>query len=264
MLTTSENSNPKISCIYINYRSAQFLERSLRGLFQNERSVPFEVIVVNNDKGEKELIEALQKKYPIRIFEAFHNPGFGASANAGAREAKGEILFFINPDTQWQKPLFQEITRVFENNSALGALGLQLISPKGEPETKSAGNFFVFPKFFSHPRREEKVEWVSGGALFVPINIFQELKGFDERFFMYFEDMDFCLRLQQKGYRIVLSPDQQLIHLGGKSHVTKKTQKAIYDRSLYEYTKKHWSSFQYLLFRFMHPCYRFFFPYGRS
>lgn len=264
MPTTFVNSKPEISCIYVNYRSAEFLLDSLQSLFLHETTVPFEVIVVNNDEQEKNTLEALQQKYPLHIIEAFHNPGFAASANKGAEEARGNILFFVNPDTKWQESFFQEAVQVLNNTPHLGALGIQLISPTGIFEGQNTGKHFSFLGIFQKNERSQEVDWLSGGALFVHKNIFQKLGGFDKQFFMYFEDMDFCLRLQKEGYQLKLHTEKKIMHLGGKSHRSKRIQKKIYDQSLYRYTKKHWPFYQHLLFHILHPCYRFFFPYGRN
>ncbi len=266
MPTTIENFKPEISCIYVNYRSSSLLESSLRSLLEHETSVPFEIIVVNNDRNEKKEIDELCKKYGAERIEAFQNPGFGSSINTGAAKAQGEILFFINPDTRWKSPFFPTVLDKFHSNKNIGALGIQLVSPEGVPESIKEGKVFSLSmmSFVSGTDTPPRSAWVSGGALFIPKHIFQEVGGFDERFFMYFEDMDLCFRLQKQGYEIVFQDNCQIIHLGGKSHVTKASQKQIYDRSLYLYTKKHWSPFTHFFFRVFHPFYRLLFPYGRK
>lgn len=264
MLTTSENSKPAISCIYVNYHSEGFLERSLESLVQYEIQVPFEVIIVNNDETEKTEVAVLGKKYGAKVVENFHNPGFGTAANRGAEEAEAPLLFFINPDTEWRESFFAEVSKKFAEEKNLGALGIQLISPEGIPETRAKGKVFTLGNSFWPFFSMRQSDWLSGGALFIPANIFHEIGGFDERFFMYFEDMDLCVRLQKIGYKLALHTEQQLIHFGGKSHSTKKSQKSYYDQSLYKYTKKHWSAWQHHVFHLLHPVYRFLFPYGRK
>lgn len=262
MPTIFENSKPEISCIYVNYRSARLLESSLASLFRHESDTPFEVIIVNNDQNEQEAIIPIAQKYNATVLEAFHNPGFGTSANTGANRARGEILFFINPDTEWKEPFFESIQKKFSESKDLGAVGVQLVNPKGVPEEQGIHSRFLFPNPF---RKKEKknIEWLSGGALFIPKNIFLSVAGFDENFFMYFEDMDLCSRIQKSGHTLALHQDQELIHFGGQSHRTKKSQKKVYDQSLYRYTRTHWPLWQHVCFRILHPLYRFFFPYGR-
>ena len=263
MPTTSENSKPEITCIYVNYRSAELLSRSLQSLFRYEPQIPFEVIIVNNDQSEEEAIRALGVQFGAHIETAFQNPGFGAAANIGAERAVGRLLFFVNPDTEWQTGFFEEAGDFFKNDTQLGALGVQLVSSEGVWEQHNAGSDLTPISLFSCADKRSCIEWLSGGALFVPKKVFQELGGFDERFFLYFEDMDFCLRLRKKGYRLKLFSQKQLIHLGGKSHADKRSQKKFYDQSFYWYTKKHWPLFPYVVLRVLHPVYRFFFPYGR-
>lgn len=261
MQTTSENSKPEISCIYVNYRSAKYLERSLESLFLSEKETPFEVIIVNNDQNEKKKIEELGEKYQARILEAFHNPGFGAAVNLGAEQSRGNLLFCINPDTEWKESFFPAILEQFKERQDIGVIGIQLISPIGTPESKEVNTILGSRGL---PWSSSVLHWVSGGALFIPKTLFREVGGFDERFFMYFEDMDLCVRVQKAGHCVLFDKAHAIIHLGGKSHITKKSQKEVYDRSLYLYSKKHWPLAISFIFRILHPFYRFLFPYGRK
>lgn len=244
MQTTSKTSKPEITCIYVNYHSVTLLERSLESLAGFESDTLYEVIIVNNDQQEEAEIRRIGEKFSATVLPYTQNVGFGVAVNRGATQASGSILFFVNPDTQWTEAFFQYVVSTFQNIKNLGALGIELVSPSG--------------------KKEKETEWLSGGALFIPQKVFTELGGFDERFFMYFEDKDLCLRLQQAGYQIIRDNTHTLVHFRGRSHVSKKSQKRIYDQSLYKFTKKHWPWWKYGIFRILHPFYRFLFPYGRS
>lgn len=219
---------------------------------------------MNNDAQEKEQIEKLRDIFSLKIHEAFDNPGFGTSANRGAQQASGDILFFINPDTEWRESFFSEVQQKFLQNNNTGAVGIQMISPQGIPESTNVEKEFLFQDMGGSFFSKERLVWLSGGALFVPKDVFRKVGGFDERFFMYFEDMDLCVRIQKSGYKLVFHTAQKITHFRGRSHCTKKSQKRLYDQSLYQYTKKNWTPAQHRIFSVFHLVYRFLFPYGRS
>lgn len=263
MQITSKNSKPAISCIFVNYHSASFLRASLESLSASEEGIDYEIILVNNDKEEAKEIQSLQKQFQTKRIDAFHNPGFAAGANLGAALAAAPLLFFINPDTLWRKPFFKEIISDFEQNTTLGILGIALDSPEEWKKTINT-KLLRFPGISFFDSKPEKDEWVSGGALFIRKEIFERLNGFDERFFLYFEDMDLCKRAGENNYQVFLDTQHTLTHFSGQSHKGRKSQKKFYDQSLYRYIEKHWSKAQSTLFKNFHPLYRFFFPYGRQ
>lgn len=265
MQTILKNSKVDISCIYVNYHSVQFLENSLKSLFEWEKDNSYEVIIVNSDASEEKSVALLAEKFQAKVISAFHNPGFGAAVNLGALQAEGEILFFVNPDTQWQESFFENALQVMKKEIRIGALGIQMASLNGMPEKQNCGRSLSCKSFFT-PKNlfRKELDWVGGGALFVSQEAFLTVGGFDEHFFLYFEDMDFCVRLKQLGFSIAQDTAHTLIHHGGKSHANKKIQKKYYDQSMYKYAKKHWSFWEYMTFRLLHPLYRFFYPYGRN
>jgi GT2 family glycosyltransferase len=262
MTTTLENTHPKISCIYVNYRSAALLRESLHSLVLCEPEGLYEVIMVNNDISEKEDLQELQQEFPQVTVLISENKGFGAGANKGALEARGDLLFFVNPDTRWNDPFFSWAEKQFLEDAYLGALGIKVCLPSGEEEPASWGEALRLRTLVGS--RQKRLDWVSGAAVFVSREAFFSVGGFDERFFLYFEDMDLCVRLGQSGYDIQRSSHHSLTHYSGKSHSSRKLQKKFYDDSLYAYVQKHWPSVPAALFCLVHPLYRYFSPYGRS
>jgi GT2 family glycosyltransferase len=273
-----------------------------------------EVLIINNDQSEEEELRRVAEKYSVTLLASPGNVGFATAANQAAVAASGELLFFVNPDTEWREPLFSKIQEHFTNQT-LGVLGIGLCSQEGLLEKGNGGNFLSWKSFFikgikpqskpwtrgpfvaSHgvlnlcypslfgnkksflfhslqtvinkeppggsKKQIQEVAWVSGGALACRRESFTALKGFDQRFFMYFEDMDFCKRAKESGLSVLLDQSIALIHFRGKSHSSKKSQKKIYDTSLYLYIHKHWSPVERLPFLFLHKIYRFLYPYGR-
>lgn len=254
-------ANPSFSLIFVNYQSARHLTRSLESLFLWENVSNIELIIVNNDETETLLLRSLQKIFPFLLIENKKNGGFGQGANIGANAASSDILGFLNPDTLWHKNSLEMITAVFHENSHIGTVGMRLIGTDGETETWSFGKFpglwrlllnnlFLSQEDFAFETPSQlEVDWVSGGALFTRKNVFQSLRGFDENFFLYFEDADLCLRTKQAGHDIYLLPQTTLIHHGGKSSPSKEIQKNHFYTSQETYFKKHRPPWEYILLR---------------
>jgi len=250
--------NKKLSVIIVNYKSADFLKKCVDSIYDRINSaVPFEIIIVNNDIEEK-LEMILENKAEIKIINNHKNLGFGAGNNVGAKLSQGEILLFLNPDTEIISLEIEEAFKLFEKNEELGVAGSRLYSRDGEIEKWSAGYEFGIldliknnlglsrnKKFWQKGNLVE-ADWVSAAALFIRKEIFQKIGGFDENFFMYFEDMDLCKRVKKAGKKILYQPNFSIKHIGGKSYPEKKVQKADYYRSQEYYFKKHRNFLEWL------------------
>lgn len=262
---------PTISCIFVNYRSSQLLETSLQSLFLHEKEAFFEIIIVNNDASEAEALAGIQEQFPnVRIVQTLGNIGFAAAANQGTKLATGEILFFVNPDTRWHEAFFGQLQQLFREKEEVGVVGVALQNPQGKREAFSAGDFLtpstLLRRALWRPRYATagQIDWVSGGAMAIRTSLFRELKGFDERFFLYFEDMDLCLRVARARKQVWYQAEYSLLHFSGKSHTGRRLQKKYYDASLRYYVQKHWSPTSSTFFTALQALYRFFYPYGRS
>lgn len=256
-------TNPQISLVFVNYHSVWRLSLALQKLFSLETEHDFfEVIVVNNDQLEAQVLEQLTKRFPFYLLQEEQNGGFGRAANIGAALARGRIIGFLNPDTVWQATSLRCIEGTFQQHSNGQILGLQLFNEQGEREQWSAG---VAPSLwrlfrnniFPFLTRQDFVQdapydWVSGGGLFIEKQRFQELDGFDEQFFLYFEDVDLCLRAKERGVMIVSEPRFTLLHHGGKSFVSQKQQKKIFYASQVRYFEKHRPPLEAFFLRLLH------------
>lgn len=238
--------SPIISLIFVNYRSVFELSCALKALFSFEQDQGlFEAIVVNNDATETKALESLARRIPFRLYMLPENRGFGVAANVGAAEARGEVLGFLNPDTVWQRPMLEEIAHVFQVGASQKVVGLRLIDALGQGEAFSKGSaprlhLLLWDNLFSKREPSDSpVEWVSGAALFMSRPFFQELGGFDEQFFLYFEDVDLCLRAKRSGAAIVSDNRFSLVHRGGKSFASREAQKRFFYLSQQRYYRKH-------------------------
>lgn len=240
------------SFIIINFKSAQllpgwFASLSKTGLSPHE----YEVIIVNNDANEKKIIDTLQEKNTFKLIHTESNLGFGAACNLGSRQASGEIIGFINPDTQFLRGQVLALHDLFRNDPSVGIIGLKLLTEQGLVQEWSTGtkvtlwdiirNNFGFPKSKALWKSQKpiSVDWVSGASLFMPRALFQKIQGFDESFFLYFEDIALCERVRSNGKSILYFPDIALKHLGGHSASSHKQQKEYFYTSQDIFFAKH-------------------------
>lgn len=245
------NAEPAISLVFVNYRSARYLAAALESLFSFEReTATFEIIVVNNDPSESAALLALKQRLPFFLIESDENSGFSRGSNLAAGHAHGSILGFINPDTLWTGAHLRKIAAFFDEDIRSGVLGMMLLDTNKMPEPWSIGeepnlaalflnNLFPSRRAFPSGQKLLFPDWVSGGALFIRKKLFSEIGGFDERFFLYFEDIDLCKEVRRRGFLVACRTDLPLVHLGGKSQKSECLQKKHFFLSQREYFRKH-------------------------
>ena len=249
-----------VSFVVVNYHSRKFLEKCIFSIERHAADLNYEIIVVNNDS--RELAVNFHNRSRVKTLETSHNLGFGAACNRGAETAQGKILAFLNPDVEILGHL-KSFLNHFRNDFQAGIAAGQLVDSRGNIQKWSAGvetgiwdiakNNLGYPASRSvweslHPR---KADWVSGAALFIKREVFDILKGFDENFFLYFEDMDICLRARQKGYKILYNPVLKVKHWGGSSFENRDRQKKEFYKSQDYYFRKHRGRFQEWLLKFL-------------
>jgi len=240
-----------LSIIIVNYRSEHYLDKCIASIYSESRCQQFEIIVVNNDQETD--LRQIAKKYPgIEICNHGKNIGFGAACNYGAKRASGKILLFLNPDTRFLNDYVGVVlNKIAVNEKNLGIIGPRLITDEGEVQEWCTGkdltvrqliknNFWITEsKKIWESKAEIFVDWVSGAALAIKKEIFEEIKGFDEKFFMYGEDLDLCKRTRDLGYKILYYSTASILHSGGKSRENPIRQKIqFYKSSLYYMIKK--------------------------
>jgi N-acetylglucosaminyl-diphospho-decaprenol L-rhamnosyltransferase len=246
-----------ISFIIVNYKSRQYLPACLRSLRRNVSNMTHEVIVVNNDKEPLDNTVSLED---VSVIEHGSNTGFGSACNIGSARAAASVLFFLNPDTEILSANFQDICRKLDHQST-GAIAPRLVGQDGKTQPWSVG-YDVTPleiiknnlgiirsKRLWEIKDEQKVDWVSGGAFAIKKDVFLSVGGFDEDFFMYFEDVDLCRRLREYGKEIIYVPAMEVLHLHGKSSPGSARQKEYYYRSQDYYFKKHFGKLHSIILR---------------
>jgi len=219
-----------ISCIIVSYRSLESLKICVESIMK-QVGVEFEVVVVDNDSGDG-TEEYLNKLY-IKTILLDKNRGFGAAVNLAAKKAEYKYLFIINPDTIMPQDTLGKLFQFAESRSDYGLIAPILEYPDGKSQLSARSlprrrDFLLSrgsPLYrlritgekeagYIVPINNEPAEIpaVSATAIMVKTELFNGIGGFDERFFMYLEDIDLCRRLGDKGLPIILLPDVKIKH----------------------------------------------------
>lgn len=238
---------PEVSIIILTYNSSRFIESLLESIKDFGKNA--EIIIVDNDSSD-ETVKIAKKFNFTKVFETKKNLGFAKGINFGAQKAQGKYLLFINPDAVFESGEMSDLASRLKENERIGVVGGKLIGSNRKPE-KSAGKFFNLPELFLivggldekfgvrfSPRKFRKVDFVSGGFMMVRADLFKRLGGFDEKFFMYVEDMEFCYRVKKSGYNVYFSPDVVISHAGQGSSNRGFAIINIYKGIMYFYRKQ--------------------------
>lgn len=243
----------EVSIIILTYNSAGFIENLLKSLKDFKKDS--EVVLVDNNSSDN-TVEIAKNFGDVRVFKTEKNLGFSRGINFGAEKANGEYLLFINPDAVYENGELIDLIKILKKEN-VGIVGGKLLDYDGNVE-KSAGKFFnLFETLlivfgldenlgvrFS-PKTLTKVDFVSGGLMMVSSDLFKKLGGFDEKFFMYVEDMEFCFRAKKEGYETVFFPNVIFSHKGQGSSDKTFAVVNIYKGILY-FFKKHKNYLEYI------------------
>jgi len=254
----------KLSIIILSYNTKNLLLKCVQSVVAKYsdqiKKNELELIVVDNASVDGS-VQAIEKVKEIKLIENKENYGFSKGNNIGAGKASGEYILFLNSDTKVEDQGLLKMIDFLDNNKNAGILGGSLLNLDGSKQS-SCGNFYnLFNLTIAlmagerlglirkRPAKIDKVDWVSGASMMVRRNLFEKLRGFDEKLFMYMEDMELCFRAKKLGYQTFFYPEVKIIHqeLGSSNRTFAIVN--IYKGILYFY-KKH-KIWQYPLVKIM-------------
>lgn len=251
------------SVIIISYNSGSLLPTCLHSVFRALHGMDHQVIVLDNGSPEP-LPAELKQAYPaVEWLSSDVNLGFGKACNRAAEKAKYPYLFFVNPDTLASKETFHKVLEYAHQLPNAGVVGCRILNGDGTLQWacrrsfpspmgaiyKTLGLAWLFPKskrFGSYnltyldPNEAHEVDAVSGSFFCVHQDVFREVGGFDEDFFLYGEDLDICYRIQQAGYHNHYYPGTAIIHFKGQSSKTRLLKSYIdFYQAMLIFARKH-------------------------
>jgi len=269
-----------LSIIIVSWNVRPILEECLRSIFQNTKNLDFEVFVVDNAStdGSDEFLKRIAKnKSNFHCIFNKKNLGFAKANNQALKLSRGKYILFLNPDTVIYRNTLEKAVNSLKKHPKWGIVGCQLIDIEG----KIQPSVRPFPTFFSMfsillklhrflpflPRwkhyfgldfdysKAGPAEQVMGAFLMTKRKVIEEVGGFDEKFYLWFEEVDFCRRVKQAGWEIYYIPEARILHYGGRSFAKRMPldKQRIYNKSALYYAQKHFPKFYYYLLKFISP-----------
>lgn len=230
---------PRVSLCIVTWNCRDLVLDCLTSLERGNEGVSYETIVVDN-ASEDGTVEAIRARFPaVTVVARETNVGFAAGNNEAMRLARGEYIFLLNPDTVLPEGALVELLELADAQPRAGAIGPKLLNPDGSlqyscrrfprPWAALFRNTLFGKLFPREPWTREyvmadwdhdelrDVDWVSGAAMLLRRAAVAEVGGLDEGFFWGSEDVDYCLRLQKAGWRVLYTPTPAIVHVIGGS-----------------------------------------------
>lgn len=262
--------------VIVNWNSGDQLKECVESVKKSsfDNSILNKVVVVDNDSKDDSLELAQRLNYDkLEIIKNSENLGFGKACNLGAKNSQSDFILFLNPDAMVYEDTFHKLFDYIEknDNSDVVVYGAQLISDDGNIQRTCArfpnlSNFLVKvlglnkinSKYFETYHLEEwnynetkQIDHVIGAFYVIKREIFNSINGFDERYFVYFEDLDLSKRVYDSGYKTIYLSEVQAYHKGGGTSEQVKALRFFYStRSSLIYSFKHLGIFKSIIFMF--------------
>jgi len=252
-----------VSIVTISYNTRELLQRMLESVQKTVKQSKHEIIVVDNNSSDGS-VEMIQESFPeVLLIANRMNLGFSKANNQGAGHARGELLLLLNPDTVVNENAIDQMVQFLRNEPQASAVGCKLLNEDGSLQ-RSCGLFpnllielftrtllnKLFPKsrlFNMHKLSPSnysitrEVDWATAACLLVRKKKFDAVSGFDENIFMFYDDVELCLRIRQQGWKIFFFPDASVYHYHGGSWKSRREIpiKQNIVNAIYYYRKHH-------------------------
>jgi hypothetical protein len=228
-----------LSILIVTYNSRPLIDTLLNGLAWQIHGLNAEVVLVDNASHDG-TANAVAEDHPwVRLVRSPRNLGFAAGNNLAARHAQGRVLLLLNPDALPARGCVARGLALMDGDAGVGLAGARLLAEDGSTQPSArmfptpmqeaivlSGLAARFPgsrwfgrldRTWADPARAAPVDWVPGAFALVRHDLFERLGGFDERFFLYYEEVDLCRRIRAAGYRVQYWPELRVQHIGGVS-----------------------------------------------
>lgn len=231
----------KVAVVILNWNGKPFLEEFLPVVIKNSHD-DAEIIVADNDSKDNS-VEFLKKNFPeIRIIRNNENGGFAKGYNDALKQIEAEYYVLLNSDIEVTPKWIEPIIDLMDTDKSIAACQPKILSYHDRARFEYAGAAGGFIDKYGYPFCKgrlfqdvemdkgqyddvEEVFWATGACLFVRADLYHTFGGLDEDFFAHMEEIDFCWRLKQKGYKIMVCPKSTVYHIGGGTLPKKSSRK---------------------------------------
>ncbi|MBI4779026.1 glycosyltransferase family 2 protein [Candidatus Falkowbacteria bacterium] len=268
-----------LSIITVSWNVKKFVADNIKSIFADTRNIEFEILVVDNDSKDG-TAEMIKKDFPrVRLIANNYNAGFAKANNQAIKEAKGRYLLLLNPDMRVLPGTLEKMVRWMDEHNDVGVAGCRLIKENGEtvPHVRRYPRLFdqlaivfklphLFPgllndylkKDFDY-LKEAEVDSIRGSFFMIRREVAEKIGGLDERYFVWFEEVDYCRQVKNAGWKVMYTPAADCVDYVGQSFSLMKrgqSQKYFSD-SMLKYFKKWQPAWQYWILKIAWPIGRF-------
>lgn len=255
-----------LSIIIVNWNGEPFVENCLNSIYTQDTRISYEVIVWDNASTDGS-VSLIRQNFPqVKLIQSDKNLGFAGGNNRAFNHAHGEYYLLLNNDTVLREGTLDAMAEVVASNPSIGIWGFHLINPDGSTQ-KSAGRFpniiteildqtglhkFIpYSQYaYSWYNTPEEADWVTGACMLIKRQVIEKIGMFDERYFMFLEDVDLCYRARKAGWQVRYHPKPTIVHMKGESSKPVLKKMIIQDRnSILYFVDKHYSRITASLFR---------------
>jgi GT2 family glycosyltransferase len=254
-----------LSIIIVNFNTEKLLKGCLESVYAGANGTPMSISVVDNNSHDGS-VPMVKLHFPkVQIIENRQNLGFSKANNMVISQSRCDYILLLNPDTLIIGDAIERVVKFMEQNPKVGIAGckvlnrdgtLQLACRRSIPTPKVAffrltGLSKLFPRSkamaaynltYTDPEQTHEVGAVSGAFLMIRKKVVDEIGLLDERFFMYGEELDWCLRAKRAGWLVMYHPDAQIVHYKGESAKSNSRKAALeFHRAMYLFHRKHFA-----------------------
>lgn len=271
MRLKEDKLNDMLTIIIVNFFSEKLIKNCVDSI-RNHAEIENTTIIVVDNGSNTFILNELEEENVIKLIKTEENKGFGAACNLGAKEAKSKYLLFLNPDTRVYKHSIQHSLEFLENNRNVTVLGVKQTDENNNTH-RSCARFVTLKRYSNTLFRLNKVsnkrfkgyhmsDWDHGSSCFVDHVIgafymiktkdFRKILGFDEDYFVYYEDLDLSKRILDSGGKIYYNAEIEIFHQGGGTSQNFKAQRLFYSLdALLTYGSKHLGTVNYIVLIFL-------------
>ncbi len=255
-------NKPKLSIVITSYKNTELLRLCLESIQKNIKDLEYEVIVADSSTEEKTYDLFREGFRDVIFIPNLKNKGFGGLVNQGLKKAKGEFLFIINADIIIKDSAVNKLFKFIKDDDTVGIVAPQLINFDNSVQQSCFKFYSPLTVFYRRTflgrmkfakkhlerflmKKEQKLnkpftaDWVMGSAMMTKRSIVDLVGQYDRRYFMYFEDVDWCRRFWEKKYKVVYNPNIKVFHYHGRQSASKNALNSVLFN---KYTRAHITS----------------------
>ena len=254
-----------LSIVIVNYNTEQLLRSCLESVYAGANGTPMDIWVVDNHSRD-DSVRMVRSLFPqVNVMENPANTGFSQANNLVVSKCRSDLILLLNPDTLIIDDAIERMVKFMEANPKVGIAGCKVLNRDGTLQLscrrsiptppvafyRLTGLSRLFPNHpkiasynmtYESPERTHEVDAVSGAFMMIRREVVEQVGLLDERFFMYGEELDWCLRAKRAGWSVAYHPDAQIVHYKGESTKT-NSRKAAFEfyRAMYLFHRKHFA-----------------------